>query len=1635
MKNISNIYTILLFGLVLKSTLNSQNLNLEYRECATCLQSANSNPSVSTSLYQYGNNTPYTTGDLESDFDLRRANGNSRWHKGIDLRDHGAGADMQRGDALVSPETGTIVAFPDQRYKYIVIDGANYDFGYGHIFSHNLVTNTSTWRSGNFVLKRSEPDTNGDRFICVVNLNSCIAYCEMPNKTVVIAGNPHCNDTLTTTNQVAAGAAFAPIGGSRNNQNLDFPVHLHLYKFRNPANGISNANCMDPLVDIHHPQTNFNIEITANQNIEANNFSNWNNTTLLLPGTAKNSIAFRAIMNGANQGVDASRYTNTAHNLDSIQLLIKNTNANTFSPIIGPAYRSEFLLHATQNTPLYPSDIHNHYGSQNVTGISPRAYQDNVGFRPYDNYYFADFVTRIHNNDPMDGNTTPTMYAECPLYARYSDGKNRILARAKSIQDSVFYSDTIDVYIDNFKPYIKSTVISMNNTDVYSHDWTCGTTCSGLTSTGGVIYQDSIFNPLYLANVKVTVETSEPLHNLNLEMEAVGNTLIPYSINHNSAMDTWEFYFNLQVIEEFWDYVTSSAFTSGELMKLHFSGHDYDSNGNQGQELLDLSSYYNSCSGPTCGCLVDVPYRTGITVWSDDANPIAQGIDSSHFLFLSPTCEEERAAPDPLTYEETTLHGGKSISQIEEQNMLQITCCDFYFDNPYIQVTQPTSCSATDGYLRMISPNLHGGVAPIDFWVERNGERIEPTPYGSFVDLSIGTYCWIATDASGCVAKHCEVLSYEGAPMVHGANIFDACTGTSSGSIELVMEPDWSYGEGSFTFDWSTGFSEVDDYLSIIAGLPAGEYQVTVTNNNIPECFIVESFTIGEIEISYDPITVDASLLYPCDNSSNGEISIILDGGTDPILRWDDIDFHPFDPSILERENLPAGEYCYTITDRCGQMESGCIDLESPLTVSVEAISECGGGTLIAHVEGGNPPYQYSWSYRNRSEQTLTGVPSGDYFVIVTDLNGCSVWSETEELSQPEWHYSTYSTCAGITDGSISVSINNPDNEPYEITFNGNPFYTNSPESFTIENLASGVYDISIEIGDCLTEEAVVIEEESIEEEFVEVRDDEYCVFNQVCAGNVILEESHFTPVTTPIIQAVQNPFSLCTAEQFCEGVEGPVGVITRQYRNMRVEAYRELVYAFRCAGLISDQDAINLLWGIGDTGAGSECNRIRFCPLTLSNFGNTWSIDKGASQITYNSNGCTHVDCRTIFVSDFDVCTQPHFQSTLELHGIENDGGCNQEFDIPESCEVVDMRLAQVVLWHQQLIDRYDNDGEEGNIYLESTLYEFIEEEVLNNSLAGYDRRANCAVVRFCSANFQLIRTNFEFVNCGIPLGFDCPGCPYTTDVLSCNITTIVGDTITAFCADGSSAVPIELLRTLPNDIVFREVNMQQDEIITHWSSIEDLDFDHMSFVSDDGLLSTKMFVKNTSGIRSFIDFNPSALNFGNELLNVDNIIDYAYDYDLDREIIITRASPSTVLLQITTDGLQELYELKANNSIELQLENADLGDPKFSGSSSGKVRLNGNIVSQFNGDAMFGLSLGSNDALNLDYSFKVNNSNGLEEFKPGSDGTRFGISDQTATFQFNDNSSVNVEGNKLFLLDEKEKTCTFLPTSGSIG
>lgn len=357
-----------------------------YQVCDSCRTSSNND--ATNHLFNYGIPTAFEPKDVEGDFDMRWYTGvGNIWHRGIDYSSLDVGrGDVDRGDALLAIEGGTVTQIDGTGYKYIVIEGDNaHHFGYGHIFQDQN-PGSSHLISGNFILKRYS--RNNVYLYAIINLENCSAIASTSGDTLIYT-NSICQDTFVTTNTVIHNQAIAPMGGSGG-----YPVHLHLYRFRDPnlaGNSVQNVtNCMDPWTFIEHPTLpNLN-----GYELEMHTHNEPNNTVIInYPSTTPQTIRAQAKMNsstapsynsGNNQTTDNSRYENTIMAVNEINVLLRKLNNGTFSPFEGAEYNSKLNLGGVDSITnhFYPSSnlITTTFGNwNNTTGMGVGPTQYNLG--------------------------------------------------------------------------------------------------------------------------------------------------------------------------------------------------------------------------------------------------------------------------------------------------------------------------------------------------------------------------------------------------------------------------------------------------------------------------------------------------------------------------------------------------------------------------------------------------------------------------------------------------------------------------------------------------------------------------------------------------------------------------------------------------------------------------------------------------------------------------------------------------------------------------------------------------------------------------------------------------------------------------------------------------------------------------------------------------------------------------------------------------------------------------------------------------------------------------------------------------------------------------------------------------------
>jgi gliding motility-associated-like protein len=374
---------------------------------------------------------------------------------------------------------------------------------------------------------------------------------------------------------------------------------------------------------------------------------------------------------------------------------------------------------------------------------------------------------------------------------------------------------------------------------------------------------------------------------------------------------------------------------------------------------------------------------------------------------------------------------------------------------PVAIAVQPTlvgvSCNGADGSILLEPSN---GADP--YTISWQG----PDGYASdqfFIEnLEIGIYSYSITDAQGCsVEGEIElnlIPEIQVVPTIEAV----ACFGDATGGISINV----SGGTPEYSYSWSFGGEQVSTQENL-TDVVAGEYSLEITDAN--NCIFTETYSIDQP----DPINIEATIIAPDCGASNGEINVIITGGTalNPyFISWTDGDGNPLSPST-SLTGLDAGVYNLLVADDNGCEADTTIVLSNPgadIEIAKTDVS-CFGfddGTITLTINGVTEPFVITWTgpdFFTGSDAEITNLAPGLYEYSIEDPNGCIYLGQSEILEPAPLTISAVgaTSCFGENSGSIS-SILSGGVEPYALSWTGPDGFTSSQTELT--NLAPGMY-------------------------------------------------------------------------------------------------------------------------------------------------------------------------------------------------------------------------------------------------------------------------------------------------------------------------------------------------------------------------------------------------------------------------------------------------------------------------------------------------------------------------------------------------------------------------------------------------
>lgn len=329
--------------------------------------------------------------------------------------------------------------------------------------------------------------------------------------------------------------------------------------------------------------------------------------------------------------------------------------------------------------------------------------------------------------------------------------------------------------------------------------------------------------------------------------------------------------------------------------------------------------------------------------------------------------------------------------------------------------------------------------------------------------IGAGNYSVVITDVNGCNLTRTITVSE---PPALGATTsitsnYNGQAISCFGLTDASANVNTIGGTAPYTFNWSSTPSQT---IAALSNVGAGSYSVLVTDVN--GCNITRTITINQ------PTAITAQILslsnyngynISCFGNSNGSIDITVNGGTGAYTyTWSNA------ATIQDISNLTAGAYSVIVADANNCQDTITTTLIEPnaLVATIDSVTNyngynisCNGlqdGNIYISVTGGVTNYTYTWS-NNTPNEDITNVGAGEYNVLVTDKNLCSVNVNTVLTEPTAITYNSAATsplCYGLLTGAIDVTVNGGVT-PY--VYN----WSNGNTTQDLTSVASGTYSLN----------------------------------------------------------------------------------------------------------------------------------------------------------------------------------------------------------------------------------------------------------------------------------------------------------------------------------------------------------------------------------------------------------------------------------------------------------------------------------------------------------------------------------------------------------------------------------------------
>jgi len=344
-----------------------------------------------------------------------------------------------------------------------------------------------------------------------------------------------------------------------------------------------------------------------------------------------------------------------------------------------------------------------------------------------------------------------------------------------------------------------------------------------------------------------------------------------------------------------------------------------------------------------------------------------------------------------------------------------------------------------------IQSNPSGGTAPYNYSWNTGATTSVIT------NVCPGTYTLVITDANSCTVA--SVYNVSGTQSITSTaattsnNCFNQCVAGST--ITSI-----GGGQPPYSISWSNSQTG-----PVASNLCTGTYTAFIFDN-------IGCQKQHTIQVQSPPaIQANASVSSPSCGLCNGSGTISASGGVGGFTyTWSS------GPTGTVASSLCAGIYNVLIQDAngCTKTEtilisnSNGITGENVQTQSVTCFGLCNGAATVTPI-GGTPPYTYSWVAPPSTNNVVTGLCAGNYFMQITDAQQCirTVSVSVGTASQIVISTTIVPPSCALNNGSVFASASGGSGT---FTYTWLPGPVNSS---SLTNISMGVYTLQVSDGSC----------------------------------------------------------------------------------------------------------------------------------------------------------------------------------------------------------------------------------------------------------------------------------------------------------------------------------------------------------------------------------------------------------------------------------------------------------------------------------------------------------------------------------------------------------------------------------------